>query len=130
MGLTLSQRHAVTKTIATRYKRSNRTEKGTILDELCATTGWHHNQPSWTRPWRVEPLWQEQVGPIQGAPLGDSFGATMEAEHTHAGITIPSAFRVGPWCTNRQAEGEFFRARITSVSSDNALRQDCTHVDD
>ena len=41
MGLTLSQRHAVTKTIATRYKRSSRTEKGTILDELCATTGWH-----------------------------------------------------------------------------------------
>ena len=35
MGLTLSQRHAVTKTIATRYKRSNRTEKGTIQDELC-----------------------------------------------------------------------------------------------
>ena len=43
MGLTLSQRHAVTKTIATRYKRSNRTEKGTIPDELCATTGWHRN---------------------------------------------------------------------------------------
>jgi len=43
MGLTMSQRRAVTKTIATRYKRAGKRGKGTILDELCATTGWHRN---------------------------------------------------------------------------------------
>ncbi len=43
MGLSVSQRQAVTKAIATRYRRSNRAGKGLILDELCLTTGWHRN---------------------------------------------------------------------------------------
>ena len=41
MGLTMSQRQAVAKTIATRYKRASRAEEGAILDELYATALTH-----------------------------------------------------------------------------------------
>jgi len=39
----MSQRQAVTKANATRYRRAGKADKGKILDELCPTADWHRN---------------------------------------------------------------------------------------
>jgi hypothetical protein len=43
MGLTLTERRAITETAATRYQLASKRGKSRILDELCANTGWHRN---------------------------------------------------------------------------------------
>nr|WP_240482864.1 transposase [Rhodococcus opacus] len=39
----MAERRAVTTAIATRYKRADKPGKAKILDEPCATTGWHRD---------------------------------------------------------------------------------------
>ena len=59
----------------------------------------------------------DRWGNPDGAPFRRCpFGVAVEAEATFSGITSPSQFRAGWWWgTDRQAEGEFFRARITNA---------------
>jgi hypothetical protein len=45
------------------------------------------------------------------------FGVTVESETTFCGITIPKQVRAGWWWhTDRQADGEFFRATVTEAA--------------
>ncbi len=66
MGLTMGQRKAVTKAVATRYKRASKAEQGLILAELCATTGWHRNH---ARKALVAALRPKVVAPRRPRPL-------------------------------------------------------------
>ena len=60
----------------------------------------------------------QRWGNPNGAPFGRyPFGVAVEAEQTFTGVTIGSALRAGWWWgTDRQPEGEFFRARITGAT--------------
>ncbi len=67
----------------------------------------------------VEGVLMQRWGAPAGEPYGCyPFGVTVEAERTFDGVTIPSTFRAGWWWgTDRQGEGEFFRAEITAASA-------------
>ena len=60
----------------------------------------------------------QRWGNPNGAPFGRyPFGVAIEAEQIFTGVTIGSVLRAGWWWgTDRQPEGEFFRAQITGAT--------------
>ena len=43
MGLSICERQAITKEMARRYKRTSKRERGLMLDELCALSGYNRS---------------------------------------------------------------------------------------
>jgi hypothetical protein len=55
MGLTMREKQAITKEVANRYRKARKKEKGRMLDEFVATTGYNRNYAAWTlRNWARE----------------------------------------------------------------------------
>jgi hypothetical protein len=66
MGLTLAERRAATEMTAVRYHLAGKRGKSRILDELCATTGWHRNH---ARKALKSAMWPKIVTPRSPRPV-------------------------------------------------------------
>jgi hypothetical protein len=66
---------------------------------------------------RVVRVFLRRWGNPGGQPFArHPFGVAVDAERTFGGVTVPSLLRAGWWQgTDRQEEGEFFRAEITDA---------------
>src|SRR3977135_1044997 len=93
MGLTLAERKAVTETIAIRYSLADKRTKGVILDELCATTGWHRNHARKALTTALQP---KLVSPR--SPRPPKYGPNVIAALTvcWTGLGMPAGKRLAP----------------------------------
>jgi hypothetical protein len=68
---------------------------------------------------RLRSVLMQRWGNPDGQPFARyPFGVSVDSERTDSGVTVPAEIRAGWWRgTARQDAGEFFRARITEVTS-------------
>ena|SRR5450631_832876 len=94
MGLTMGQRKAVTKAIATRYRRASKADKGKILDELCPTTGWHRSHARMALAAAVRP----KLVPVARRPRTPVYGPEVLAalRFCWAVLGAPTGKRLAP----------------------------------
>ena len=89
----MAERRAVTETTAIRYSVADKRTKGIILDELCATTGWHRNH---ARKALMTALQPELVSPRSQRP--PKYGPDVIAALTvcWAVLGMPAGKRLAP----------------------------------
>ena len=76
----MAARREVRAAVAERYRAAGRGEKGRILDELCATTGWHRKHAVRTLRAKAEPAAEAKARQRRyGAAIKDALVALWEA---------------------------------------------------
>jgi hypothetical protein len=97
MGLTLTERRAVTEMTAIRYVVAGRPAKSRILDELCANTGWHRNHARKALRAALEP----KVVTPRRSPRPPIYGPDVIAALTVCWLVLgmPAGKRLAPTLT-------------------------------
>jgi hypothetical protein len=119
--ISLAARREVTAAVAERYRAEGRRGKGRILDELCATTGWHRKHAVRVLRARAQPT--SEAKPRQrryGAAIKDALVALWEASDRVCGkrlkvmipVLLPALERHGRLSPSRKD-----RTLILSVSA-------------
>ena len=105
----MAERRAVTETTAIRYSLANKRTKGIILDELCATTGWHRNHARKALKSALEP---KIVTPRSPRPV--KYGPTVMAALTVCWTVLgmPAGKRLAPMLGELVAVLRHFRELV------------------
>jgi hypothetical protein len=94
--ISMGARREITAAVVDRYRSAGRAEKGRILDELCAVTGWHrkHAVRALAIHVAISPEARRRRRPTYGAPVRDALVALWEASDRICGkrlrVMIPT----------------------------------------
>lgn len=90
------RQRAVTKAVATRYRSASKKQKAVILDELCATTGWHREH---ARNALRTALGPRPVKSRRGRPRAPRYGEDVMAvlRKVWATMEAPAGKRMAPF---------------------------------
>src|SRR3982074_852764 len=94
--ISMGTRREITAAVVDRYRSAGRMDKGRILDELCAVTGWHrkHAVRALASHVRIPPEARRQRSPTYGATIRDALVALWEASDRICGkrlkVMIPT----------------------------------------
>src|SRR6202161_851401 len=94
--ISMGARREITAAVVDRYRLAGRADKGRILDELCAVTGWHRKHAVRALAIRVaiSPEGRPQRSPTYGATIRDALVALWEASDRICGkrlkVMIPT----------------------------------------
>src|SRR5271154_3275654 len=94
--ISMGTRREITAAVVDRYRSAGRMDKGRILDELCAVTGWHrkHAVRALASHVGISPEVRRQRSPTYGATIRDALVALWEASDRICGkrlkVMIPT----------------------------------------